>query len=100
MQPAPAPAQLSHVARLGQIVTRTAAHTPWRHHCLAQALALAAMLRVRTLPFTLCLGARSCHPGLEAHAWICCGSLTINGPPASASVARLATIAYPGRSLR
>lgn len=57
---------------------RTASHVVPRATCLAQALALHAMLGRRSRPSTLRLGVKR-SPGFEAHAWLECDGLVVIG---------------------
>jgi hypothetical protein len=69
-------------AQIGWAVRATATRTPWQSTCLTQALAGAQMLKCRSLPVTLRLGAaRSPKKSnkLEAHAWLHCGDVTLTG---------------------
>lgn len=51
-------------------------HFPSECQCLAQAIAAQMMLRRRYIPCTLYFGVRKSEekPGVEAHAWLRCGS--------------------------
>ncbi len=76
------PASELRAEQIGRAVRSVAAHTPWPSTCLVQALAAAALLRVRGLEATLYLGvARDAGaPGeLLAHAWLRCGGAVLTG---------------------
>jgi hypothetical protein len=68
-------------AEIGWALRAAAAHTPWESTCLIQALAGAALLRLRRIPSTLSLGV-SREPAdrqLIAHAWLRCGDEILTG---------------------
>jgi len=66
--------------RIGWAVRVASAYTPWRTKCLAEAMACKAMLRRRGLASTLYLGtAKDAAAGLDAHAWLRCGSQILTG---------------------
>jgi hypothetical protein len=61
--------------RVGWAVRGAAVRTPWHSSCLAQALAGAQMLKHRSLPAILRLGAArnpTKSKKLEAHVWLHC----------------------------
>jgi hypothetical protein len=68
--------------RIGWAVRAAAARTPWQSTCLIQALAGAHMLRRRSLPATLYLGAAygtTSRDTFEAHAWLSSGDAILTG---------------------
>jgi hypothetical protein len=68
--------------RIGQAVRSTAANTPWKSPCLAQAVAGQWMLRRRRISGTVYLGVakdRIKAEGLSAHAWLRCGDEILTG---------------------
>lgn len=71
--------------RVGWAVTAAARHTPWRSSCLVQVLAAQRMLRARAIPGAFYIGANpgatEASTGLEAHAWLKCGSQFVTGEP-------------------
>lgn len=67
---------------VGQIITRTAAHTPWESTCLVQSLTAQKMLQKRGIPGVFYLGAVKDEENKEkmkAHAWSQCGETIITG---------------------
>ncbi len=71
------PDVLERVAWAVRVASR---YTPWKTKCLTEAMAGKAMLRRRGLASTLYLGlAKGGDIGLEAHAWLRCGSRILTG---------------------
>jgi hypothetical protein len=72
-------------ARIGMLVASAAKYTPWQSSCLAQVLTVQRLLARRGIPGQFYLGARKGdatedHPnGLEAHAWLQCDDVIVNG---------------------
>jgi hypothetical protein len=65
---------------VAQAVHRASRHVPWAAKCLVQAMAGKKMLERRGIASTLYLGlAKSPDQGLQAHAWLRCGSQIILG---------------------
>lgn len=81
------PEHLAQAWRMGQAIARVAPRTPWTSNCFPQALAAKFWLRRRGIPSTLYLGVAlnragsdaSTSPGMEAHAWLRCGSFIVTG---------------------
>jgi len=74
------PSDLDVLERIAWAVRVASRYAPWKTKCLAQAMAGKAMLRRRGLPSTLYLGlAKGSEAGLEAHAWLRCGSQILTG---------------------
>jgi len=75
----------SEAVNIGDDVARAGRNTPWKSPCLAQVLTVQNMLAKRQIPGVFFLGARSQHAtessgaGLDAHAWLICGTEIING---------------------
>ena len=69
----------------------------WVCNCLTRALAGKALLRRRGLRSTLYLGVTRTNTanGLEAHAWLRCGSLVVTGGDEAESFQVLATFTEP-----
>jgi hypothetical protein len=90
-------ASLTSARRISRALRRAAANTPWESNCLTQALAGAGMLRLRQIAATLAMGvirnsARS--GGLEAHAWLTCGGITLTGGAGHRRYNAVATFTY------
>lgn len=69
-------------AQIAWAMRAAAVRTPWHSTCLAQALAGVQMLKRRSLPATLYLGAArnpTKSEKLEAHAWLHCGDAFLTG---------------------
>lgn len=80
--PADAPAaQLAAARRIAWAIHRVSPCTPWKSNCFPQALTAKILLRRRSIPSTLYLGAafKADKTGLEAHAWLRCGPLYVTG---------------------
>ena len=77
--------QLQEAKRMGKLVAVAARHTPWQSPCLTQVITLQRMLARRGIPGHFYLGVRKGaalkgHPGrLEAHSWLQCADLIVNG---------------------
>lgn len=71
-----APGSMQEAQQRGWAVRTAAAYTPWLSTCLAQALAVALLLRQRRIPCTLYLGVDSSH---RAHAWARSGTEVLTG---------------------
>ena len=71
--------------QIGDVVARVSRHTPWKSPCLAQVLAVQHMLAARSIPGAFYLGVKkekdhqTNTSGLDAHAWLKCGSEIVNG---------------------
>lgn len=59
------------------LVAAVAARLPWRPRCLAQSLAVQALLRWEGLPAELRLGVRKRGDALDAHAWVECAGVAL-----------------------
>ncbi|QFU74593.1 lasso peptide biosynthesis B2 protein [Halioglobus maricola] len=72
-------------ARIGRMVARAAAHTPWPSLCLVQVLTTQRLMASRKLPGQFTFGAMLCGDRsapdrkLAAHAWLRCGDLVVSG---------------------
>ncbi|HET8704895.1 MAG TPA: lasso peptide biosynthesis B2 protein [Pseudomonadales bacterium] len=72
--------QKSRARRIGYLITRVAAYTPWRSLCLEQALCAQFFLRYYGIPAVTFFGvARDPAAGLKAHAWVCAGPVMVTG---------------------
>lgn len=66
---------------IGRAVRTAARYTPWESKCLAQAMAARVLLGAAGIPYALFLGvARDPGAGLEAHAWVGSGRVSVTGP--------------------
>lgn len=89
--PEPSSDNMQQAMLIGNIVEKVARHTPWKSPCLAQVLATQRMLAIRGIPGVFYLGVRNKSvdeietPGLDAHAWLKCGSQIVNGAAGSES---------------
>jgi len=65
---------------IGRSVQLAARHTPWASLCQAQAIVARCWLGVLRIPYVINYGVRK-NPlaVLEAHAWVCVGSLFVTG---------------------
>lgn len=68
------------VARVSWAVAAAARHLPWQPVCLPQAVAAQWMLRRRSIPSTLYLGADPAR-NYDAHAWVRAGTTIVTGGP-------------------
>ena len=79
----PDEAVAKQIQSVGWAVTAAARHTPWRSSCLVQVLAAQRMLQARGIPGAFYIGAAPGaveeSAGLEAHAWLKCGSQFVTG---------------------
>jgi len=67
-------------SRIGSAVVTMSCHAYWRSTCLVQAVAAQLMLRRRSIPGTLYLGAvKDGDNTLLAHAWVRCGREILTG---------------------
>ena len=85
---------VAKAARISWAVSAAAARIPWRSTCLIQALAGARMLRRRSIPATLHLGAARNPTNssiLEAHAWLRCDDTILIGKSDRERFTELAT---------
>lgn len=75
----PTTGELQTAIRLAGLIARIARRLPLNFNCLAQSLALAAMLRRRSIPARVEFGVRkkSENGELAAHAWVTCGDRVI-----------------------
>jgi len=75
------PEHLTAAQRVAWAIQRISPYTPWQSNCFPQALTAKIWLRRRGIPSTLYLGAafKEDKSGLEAHAWLRCGSLYVTG---------------------
>jgi hypothetical protein len=80
-------------AEVGWALRAAAAHLPWESTCLMQALAGAAMLRLRGIASTLTIGVsrEAATQGLIAHAWLRCGAEVLTGDDARNRFVELAS---------
>lgn len=82
-----APGQLETARRIGQLVATAARHTPWQSLCLAQVLVAQRLLARHGIPGQFFLGVAKDmgdsvdRPQMEAHAWLGCGGVIVNGAP-------------------
>jgi len=68
--------------KVGQAITRAAAHTPWESACLVQSLTVQKMLQKRSIPGVFYLGVMKDEESIEkmkAHAWSKCGDAILTG---------------------
>ena len=92
--PASDPREADVGRRVAWAVRIASRHTPWHNKCLGEAIAGKAMLRRRGVASTLYLGlAKAESGGLEAHAWLRCGSRILTGGGLSQSYTVVATFA-------
>ncbi|MBX3050239.1 MAG: lasso peptide biosynthesis B2 protein [Caldilineaceae bacterium] len=75
------PEQLATARHIAWAIRRISPYTPWTSNCFPQALTAKILLRRLGISSTLYLGAAFSEDksGLEAHAWLRCGSLYITG---------------------
>ncbi len=73
-----APDQERLAARVSGFTRSLASLLPWRCTCLVRAMAARRVLRRRGCPTVLVLGVHT-QGGLEAHAWLRCGSRVVTG---------------------
>ena len=89
---------MTQARRVGWAVRAASRFTPWQSTCLVQVLAAQRMLQERLLPGAFYIGAvpgagEAGAEGLEAHAWLKCGSTFITG---EAGHARYAVVSVFG----
>jgi hypothetical protein len=75
-------ASLHCASMVGQAVCSAANNTPWKSHCLAQAVAGQWMLKRRRIAGTLYLGVAKNEikpEKINAHAWLRCGNIILTG---------------------
>lgn len=71
--------------RIGRLVAQAARYTPWKSPCLVQVLVVQRLLARRGIPGQFHLGVRKGETtgeqsnGLQAHAWLVCDDLIVNG---------------------
>ena len=75
------PEQLALARELGQLVAMAARYSPWQGRCLIQVLVLQHLLAQRQIPGFFSLGVRRAgdEDALDAHAWLQCGDVVVNG---------------------
>lgn len=73
--------QLAEARELGRLVATAARYAPWQGRCLIQVLVLQQLLAQRQIPGFFCLGVRKAgdEAVLDAHAWLQCGDVIVNG---------------------
>ena len=74
--------QRAEARELGSLVAIAARYSPWRGRCLIQVLVLQQLLAQRQIPGFFCLGVRKADDtakALDAHAWLQCGDVFVNG---------------------
>lgn len=68
--------------RIGRIVERIAAYTPWQSKCLVQAIMVRTLLSVYGIPYILYIGAsltKNTDTPMKAHAWVKVGPWVVSG---------------------
>lgn len=89
--PSPDRVQSREAAAVSRAILRAARHLPWRPSCLRRAVAGRLMLNRRGIPATLFLGVTTGDGGVvEAHAWLCAGSVAVAGTRVAARYAPIA----------
>lgn len=86
----PAPMQAVTARRVGRSVRRAVTILPWSALCLPQAMAARGMLARRGIRTRLHLGA-AVADGLQTHAWLTLGALTVTGGGGRSFYAELAS---------
>jgi len=76
----PDQASRTQVGRIRWAIDAAARHLPWHPVCLPQAVAAQWMLRRRSIPSTLYLGADPSRD-YDAHAWVRAGTTIVTGGP-------------------
>lgn len=72
--------QRSRAILIGWAVAAASRHTLYPSTCLMQAMSGMRMLRRRHIPATLYFGVNSAAgSGLQAHAWLVCGTVVLTG---------------------
>ncbi len=77
--------QLDLAASIGKLVASAARFTPWQSRCLVQVLVTQRLLARHHIGGQFFLGVRkgsedgSNNQGVEAHAWLQCGKVIVNG---------------------
>jgi hypothetical protein len=90
-------------ARIGKLVASAAKYTPWQSPCLAQVLTVQCLLSRRNIPGQFYLGVRkggeggAGSVGLDAHAWLQCVDLVVNGEAGHQEFTVVSTFSW-GRS--
>ena len=73
---------LREAKRIAWAINSISPYTPWKSNCYAQAMSAKYFLSRKGIPCTLYLGAafkKNGEKGLEAHAWVRCGTLYVTG---------------------
>jgi hypothetical protein len=84
------PSASDDVQRVRWAILAASRRAPWRCKCLEQGIAAKRMLHARRVESTLYLGvARG--EGIEAHAWLRCGSVFVTGGDGSGRFAVVST---------
>lgn len=102
------PMPLEHEERIqaswiGALVASAAKYTPWQSPCLAQVLTMQRLLAARGIPGQFYLGVRKGageggdSEGLQAHAWLECGDLIVNGVAGHEEYAVVSTFSWGRR---
>ena len=69
------------IKALGEAVNIAARHTPFPATCLTRSLLLGWLLRRRNVASELRIGVRLTQGMLDAHAWLECEGIAVNGSP-------------------
>jgi len=76
----PLPAEQQARARdVGRTVQFAARHTPWLSTCFAQVVVARCLLRLYRVPYAIYFGLERGSEGLQAHAWIMAGDVSVTG---------------------
>jgi hypothetical protein len=92
------PSPRERAASIGWAIRAAERRLPGQSTCLSQALAAAALLRLRGMPGTLSLGVGKgdgSGQAMLAHAWMQYGDLVLTGERERAQYAELTTFALP-----
>ncbi len=88
--------QVYRARRIGRLIERVAAFTPWESKCLVQATVAVVFLRLFRIPYVFYLGAaQKGEKGLRAHAWIKVHRFPVSGGDGQEEYAVVSTFLPP-----
>ena len=71
--------QQARAQAIGHTVQFAARHTPWLSTCFTQVVVARCLLRLYRVPYAIYFGLERGNDGLQAHAWIVAGEVSVTG---------------------
>lgn len=91
------PTERQHVAKARhtrKVIESARGSVPIEINCFPQALVSIFLLRFRKVPYSLFFGVRRADGNFKAHAWVCCGHITVCGEEGSSEFTIISTFTY------